>query len=79
LAGKQRKSRKSRARRKEEEEAAALRRSYLSDPIALMEDGEYEALDRLYAEGGAFGDFVRLSSVPSEPGPTEPEPDDLPF
>lgn len=51
--------------------------AYLSDPVALLQDGQYAALDALYAE-----EEETCANSDAEPGQTEPsalEDGDIPF
>ena len=59
------------------EKEAGIREAYLSDPIALWQDGEYEALDALYAERECEDDEV--DSDPNRRRSTEGDSDELPF
>jgi len=58
----------------------ALREAYLSDPIALWQDGEYEALDRLYRQSETVDTDTPAEPKPSETGTEQDEDDDpIPF
>ncbi len=71
------KKNKRRHTKRSPEEEAGIRAAYLGDPIALWRDGEYEALDALYAneEGGN----TKAGSAPSSQTRSEYDLDDLPF
>jgi len=77
-----RKKRRKRQRRVSDTAAETdpgLRAAYLSDPIALWQDGEHEALDALYAQPDGMYANPHLEPRPSEAGTAEDEDDSLPF
>ena len=56
-----------------------LRAAYFSDPIALWQDGEYGALDALYAQPDKEHTDGHVEPKPSETGVAQDEDDSLPF
>lgn len=70
--------RKKRQREKRSsEKESGIREAYLNDPIALWQDGEYEALDALYTEREC--DDGEVDSDPNKRRTTEDDSDELPF
>lgn len=62
---------------------AGVLAAYLSDPIALWQDGDYEAVDALYAPGGLYGgppmEPVERKGTETAITEDEGEDDELPF
>ena len=77
------KKKKRRHRRRSSDTAAemdsALLAAYLSDPIALLQDGDYEALDALYANEDAFGAEDAETPLAPEEDTSIADDDLLPF
>lgn len=74
-------SKKRRRRRRKEppETDPALLETYLSDPITLWQDGEYEALDALYAQPNKEHTDRHVEPKPTETEVAQDEDDSLPF